>query len=591
MYHHRRFPAFRLARAVEVVSIGWLLFSLGCFHTPNRAEPDDIRGLGPGAGGTAGGSATPGVGGTAPNPNAAGTSGTGAAGAGSSPAGTTDGPPVPTPPGTDGPEPAAATCGNGRLDPGETCDPAGDCLRACPEVTCTVQRLVGSPDSCNVRCEEEKITACASGDKCCPRAPGSACTAVNDAECAAVCDNGAVEAGETCDPKATCQTRADACKDDRDTLRTITGDVNACTTACSERKRPCQAGDSQCPTGCTAATDPDCGGCGNGRVETGETCDPPAECRSRADSCRDDSQTLRSPSGDVNACTFTCLERKRPCQAGDGECPSGCSPSGDSDCPGCGNRRVESGETCDPCGNTSCSSDRNTIRTATGSASSCTFRCTEMARACGPSDRECPTGCPAGQDPDCRKARGQPCDNGNECVDGNCADGVCCNTACNDGCRSCRNSGRVGTCSAPSNSEVCGSGPNGGNGADDNCNGQVDEGCCGGSGDACCSDRLAERFGCESGLTCGGTGGSRRCVSCGGSGQPCCNGAAIFNTCRQSGNGNFLTCSLNTNPPSCIRCGGLNELCCERNTDNGDYFCDNGLVCGDSGGITTCLMP
>ena len=390
----------------------------------------------------------------------------------------------------DGPaavEPDPVVCGNGRVDPGETCDPPSDCLRACSEVTCTVQRLVGSPDTCNVRCEEEKITTCASGDKCCPRAINPTCTAVNDAECSAVCDNGVIEAGETCDPKSTCQTKADGCKDDRDTQRTITGDVNTCTTACTERKRPCQAGDSQCPTGCTAGTDPDCNGCGNGKVEAGETCDPPAECMRAASACRDDGDTLRTGSGDTSRCTFTCMERRRPCQSGDGQCPSGCSATADNDCPGCGNRRVESGETCDPCGNTSCNSDGNTIRTPTGSAASCTFRCQESPRPCGQPDGQCPNGCAAGQDPDCRRARGQPCNDDNECIDGNCANGVCCNSACNDGCRACNLSGRVGTCSAPSNTEACGNNANGGNGRDDNCNGQVDEGCCGGSGRPCCA--------------------------------------------------------------------------------------------------------
>ncbi len=80
-----------------------------------------------------------------------------------------------------------------------------DCPTSCPAITCARQRLVGTADACNVRCEEEKITTCTNGDQCCPRAANLACTAINDAECAAVCDNGVIEAGETCDPKGTCQ--------------------------------------------------------------------------------------------------------------------------------------------------------------------------------------------------------------------------------------------------------------------------------------------------------------------------------------------------------------------------------------------------
>ena len=39
----------------------------------------------------------------------------------------------------------------------------------------------------------ERISACATGDNCCP----TGCNATNDAECGAVCDNGTLEPGET----------------------------------------------------------------------------------------------------------------------------------------------------------------------------------------------------------------------------------------------------------------------------------------------------------------------------------------------------------------------------------------------------------
>jgi hypothetical protein len=42
----------------------------------------------------------------------------------------------------------------------------------------------------------------------------------------------------------------------------------------------CNAGVSDlcCPSACSAATDVDCAGCGNGRLEAGEICDPPGSC-------------------------------------------------------------------------------------------------------------------------------------------------------------------------------------------------------------------------------------------------------------------------------------------------------------------------
>jgi hypothetical protein len=234
---------------------------------------------------------------------------------------------------------------------------------------------------------------------------------------------------------------------------------------------------------------------------------------------------------------------------------------------------MEGDELCDPC-NTKCSSDRDTIRTPSGSASSCNFVCKETARACGPGDGQCPAGCAAGRDPDCGRANGQTCQLDSECVNGHCAGGVCCNTACNDGCRSCRVSGKVGTCSPPSGSEVCGSGANGGNGIDDNCDGTVDEDCCGTAGKACCTDRFRDDGGCQNGNTCSGAPGNK-CQKCGANGQPCC-----FHTNGTPASCNAgTTCTLDSNPFTCQTCGGPNQICCERTTDSGDYFCNNGASC------------
>jgi MYXO-CTERM domain-containing protein len=47
----------------------------------------------------------------------------------------------------------------------------------------------------------------------------------------------------------------------------------------------------------------------------------------------------------------------------------------------------------------------------------------------------------------CRKKNGIGCANGSECVSGNCADGVCCSSACNGACERCDSSESPGTCS------------------------------------------------------------------------------------------------------------------------------------------------
>src|SRR5687767_4976074 len=120
MNNSNRFPAI------------WLFSALcfACLNQPNQAEPDDTRGLGPGSAGQGGDGG--------PRAGAPGATSPGAAEP-------SDGPTAPSP--SDGraaaePEPPAEACGNGRLDPGESCDPASDCPTACPEITCTRQRLV-----------------------------------------------------------------------------------------------------------------------------------------------------------------------------------------------------------------------------------------------------------------------------------------------------------------------------------------------------------------------------------------------------------------------------------------------------------------
>lgn len=81
---------------------------------------------------------------------------------------------VPTP---DADAPDASLCGNGVVDPGETCD--GDCPTSCADsIVCTTDVLVGDAAHCNVACEHA-ATACVGGDSCC--APG--CDATNDTDC------------------------------------------------------------------------------------------------------------------------------------------------------------------------------------------------------------------------------------------------------------------------------------------------------------------------------------------------------------------------------------------------------------------------
>jgi cysteine-rich repeat protein len=93
-----------------------------------------------------------------------------------------------------------AGCGNGVVDPGETCDTAiatgtGSCPTTCSDgMACTTDVLVNA-GTCTVVCTYPAITTPINGDGCCP-ATGNA---NNDNDCAPSCGNGVVETGEQCD--------------------------------------------------------------------------------------------------------------------------------------------------------------------------------------------------------------------------------------------------------------------------------------------------------------------------------------------------------------------------------------------------------
>lgn len=77
------------------------------------------------------------------------------------------------------------SCGNGRRDGAETCDPQEQCPvpSACKtELACMAARYTGSPDTCSARCELIPIVACTDGDGCCP----SGCTQQGDDDCVAI---------------------------------------------------------------------------------------------------------------------------------------------------------------------------------------------------------------------------------------------------------------------------------------------------------------------------------------------------------------------------------------------------------------------
>jgi hypothetical protein len=144
----------------------------------------------------------------------------------------------------------SASCGNGIVEPGETCD--GNCPTSCDDHdACTFDALTGSAANCSAACSHSPITACVSGDGCCP----AGCNANDDKDCAPTCGNGIVEPGESCD--GNCPTSCD--DGDACTTDSLTGDAAHCTAVCTHTPTTsCGPADGCCPLGCSSDADPDC---------------------------------------------------------------------------------------------------------------------------------------------------------------------------------------------------------------------------------------------------------------------------------------------------------------------------------------------
>ena len=103
-------------------------------------------------------------------------------------------------------------------------------------------------------CELETIKMCRSGDGCCP----AGCTSNTDDDCAPVCGNAVLEAGEICDRGITAGKPGSCpavCDDNEACTRDITlGRASDCTRNCvNEPITLCRGGDGCCPIGCTSS--------------------------------------------------------------------------------------------------------------------------------------------------------------------------------------------------------------------------------------------------------------------------------------------------------------------------------------------------
>ena len=106
-----------------------------------------------------------------------------------------------------------------------------------------------------------------------------------------------------------------------------------CGTCSSSIVNACGAIDGCCPAVCSVDNDNDCAGCGNGRVENGETCD--GDCESLTDACFENALACQRPmiEGSADSCDVACrYEEITACGLEDGCCPAGCDFTQDFDC-------------------------------------------------------------------------------------------------------------------------------------------------------------------------------------------------------------------------------------------------------------------
>lgn len=242
----------------------------------------------------------------------------------------------------------SASCGNGFVDSGETCDTAitsgvGSCPATCDDgVACTADAATGS--ACTAACTHTSITTPSgtTSDGCCP----AGATSGTDTDCSAACGNGFVDAGETCDTGIT--SGAGSCPATCNDSMVCTTDMlvgaGTCTAACSFTPiTTAMSGDGCCPAGANHNTDTDCAAmCGNGVVEgPGETCDPPAAgtcsatCTTIVSACGNgtldagedcDDGNLRNLDGCNSGCRYESFSRLTDLQISGMRGPAACTP-------------------------------------------------------------------------------------------------------------------------------------------------------------------------------------------------------------------------------------------------------------------------
>lgn len=242
-------------------------------------------------------------------------------------------------------------CGDGQVIGLELCDTGipQDAQGACPlycenRDACHPALLEGT--GCQQQCIEYAITAPQNDDGCCPSGFGPN----DDNDCEPSCGDGIIERPEICDPPEQCPTAETCLPTDACNLAELVGEPAECRSLCVQVPiSTCTSGDGCCPTECTYQNDDDCSNpalCGNGDLDTGETCDA-TDCPTTCDD--GDVCTADIARGSAATCNLRCENTAiTQCVNNDGCCPEGCTAQGDNNCtPECGNGVREGDEACD----------------------------------------------------------------------------------------------------------------------------------------------------------------------------------------------------------------------------------------------------
>jgi cysteine-rich repeat protein len=484
-----------------------------------------------------------------------------------------------------------AVCGDGIFEPseGELCDTDinSPTVGFCPDVAdcddtdiCTDDTVLGD-GTCQAQCANDPV-ACdgAGGDGCC----SPQCNATNDDDCTAICGNGVVEpsGGELCDTGITggdpgsCLTTCD----DSETC-TVDSLLGAGTCAAQCDYVPITGfvdNDQCCPAGGNNVVDNDCPViCGNGAVESGETCDTgitagdAGSCPVAGD-CDDSLDCTADTLISDGSCTADCVNNDiLTCDDSDGCCPAGCDLSTDNDCDAvCGDGSVTGSETCDtgivagqpgacPVLADCEDSDNCTIDSIIGDGT-CQAHCDNDPLGCINGDGCCPTGCTNNTDDDCpsecgnglvESRGGEVCDTGIPVGSpGACPTLADCDD--NDGCTA-DTLANGGTCQA-----LCD------NAAITVCDGITSDGCCPGTCDT------------QTDIDCGGCGNGVLEVSYG---EECDDGDSdntdgCSNSCTSNNGSGGDTCLVNNDCIGQFDC--LNE---NAYNDLVDGYCVSGASC------------